>query len=125
MTDRPPIKNIAQDDNLELFFAAERANPTPPNPALLGRILSDANALQPATEAINSPIRNTWWQEIWAGFGGWGAAAALTSCLILGVSLGVAPPQTLGTLAETVLETTGIGTVAAEYLILDDLMVEG
>jgi hypothetical protein len=123
MTQKP------EDTELELqaFFDAEKSRDAQPSDALMAAILRDAQELQPAPAGIPIAAPEPWSfkRDIWQAMGGWGAATALSACLLVGVTLGYTPPDSLSGLTATVLENTGILVADDDYATLDDMMAEG
>lgn len=119
--------DAAEDLELQTFFDAARVSAPQPSGALLNTIHAEAQRLQPnaGSPQAKAPARGSWWGEIWQEFGGWRAAAALSACLFVGLSLGYNPPDALDEFATTVLGTAGLGEVDEGYYTLDDLVTEG
>jgi len=127
MTERKK-PNIQDDDRaLEAFFEAERAEAVEVPAHVLTAVLKDAQQQQPAAKGLApaDPVRTSWLRDVWQALGGWQAAGALSACLLLGVTLGYSPPDSLSTLAENVLISTGISEADSDYYTLDDLVAEG
>ncbi len=127
MTERKK-PNIQDDDQaLEAFFEAERSQAVEVPAHLLSAVLKDAQQQQPAPKGLASAssVRASWIGDIWQTLGGWQATGALSACLLLGMTLGYSPPDSLSTLAENVLISTGISEADSEYYTLDDLVAEG
>lgn len=91
MTKRDEI----EDDGLEAFFAAARAEAPRPSAALMGGILADAEA-----------ARGPWWRRAALGLGGWPALTGLAAATVAGVWIGAAVPDQVGTLTSGYLVDT-------------------
>ncbi|MEO3415406.1 hypothetical protein AAFO92_12180 [Roseovarius sp. CAU 1744] len=81
---------------LESYFQA--ANEVAPEPSgrLMSRVLEDALAAQPASEALRSaPVVGGLWRDFLRAVGGWPAMAGLVSATVAGLWLGIAPPAAL------------------------------
>jgi len=112
---------------LEDFFAAERAQAGDPSPALMRAILADAEQQlartrpKPGTAGGLRAI----WRDILREFGGWRGGAALSACLLLGLMLGYSWPDSLGDLADNIMEFSGASQAGSGDYPLDDLITEG
>jgi len=99
--------------DLDDLFAEARQQQIDPAPALVLRILADAEALQPrpAVRASPPPARSGLWASLSAVFGGGGAVAGMGTAMLAGLFIGVVQP-------EPVLALTG-GLWPAEIETLD------
>ena len=120
-------KESIPNDGLEVFFDAARETRPEVDPALFASILQDAETAKPEPPniAVSKPSRWIKGSGAWRLFGGWPSAGLLTACLVVGVSLGYATPESLGFLTETILSGVGLDATGSYYLSLDGLMVEG
>jgi len=123
MTQKPEETEL----DLAAFFAADMEADAGPSDELMAAVLRDAQALQPEPMGLAPSGARSWSfrLDFWDALGGWGAAGALSACLIVGVTLGITPPDGLSAFTDTVLENTGILTDEDAYMTLNDLMAEG
>lgn len=97
--------DTAPDSALDAFFDAARATAPQPGAALQARVLADAaevtdqRALYAGTNRQTDAARPGILAMALAAVGGWPAATALASVAALGVWIGAALPDTVGTLA--------------------------
>ncbi|MDT8854096.1 dihydroorotate dehydrogenase [Paracoccaceae bacterium Fryx2] len=123
-----------QGTDLDDLFAAARNTPVQPGPALLARVLEDAEAHQPR-QRDPLPVRLRpaagppgIWRRLLGALGGGGAVAGLGSAALAGVWIGFAQPAPV---AGPVLLLTGAlwseTTTDIVELIpdLDDILPEG
>lgn len=115
------------DQEMEAFFTAEKADAPKPSAALMAAILHDGQSQQPEMRGILPARTGTKRQKWWSAdaFGGWGGLSALSACLVLGVSVGYASPQSLSNLALTMLDSAGIEQTIQGIPLLDDVMAGG
>ncbi|WP_197919059.1 dihydroorotate dehydrogenase [Thiosulfatihalobacter marinus] len=73
----------------ELFAEARRNAEAPVSPALLARVLADAEALQPAPRILEA-ARPRGWRRFVTLLGGWPSVAGLATAALVGVWIGVA-----------------------------------
>lgn len=92
-TDRPE----SGDDGLDALFAAARASPPEPSPALMARVLAEADAAQASMrrpQAGAASPRGTGFArrlaEAFGLIGGWGGLGGLATAAVAGLSLGLA-----------------------------------
>ena len=85
-----------ETDELEDFFAAARATPTPMPADLQARILADAAEHMPGA-------RSSWQKALWHLLGGATGLGGLVTATAVGIWLGVAPPSGLPDLAGQVV----------------------
>ncbi|MEM9473669.1 MAG: hypothetical protein AAGA71_00115 [Pseudomonadota bacterium] len=83
---------MTERDPLDDFFDAARARPPAPDPALMARVLADAEAQAAAREAP-VPVRSGGFAGILRGLGGWPALAGFATATAAGVWIGVALPD--------------------------------
>ncbi len=92
-------------DDLDALFGAARARPTVPSDALMGRVMADALALQPAPRAVVAPPPPP--QGLWRGvidfFGGFGALAGMGSAAAAGLFIGFVQPTGLSDLSAALI----------------------
>ncbi len=90
MTDDPKNR---EDDDLEAFFAAARADTPPLDIRLVNAVLADAaeqTALRiPRTDTSRTRESRFSVRTVFAAFGGWPTAAALTLCGMIGFIAGI------------------------------------
>lgn len=106
------------DKDLDNLFAAARATPSAPAPALMDRILADALANQPAPRpasdlAPGAPLpqatrlgKRPFWEPLAALFGGTGALVGMGGAAMTGLFIGLAQPAAILSLSETYLGGT-------------------
>jgi hypothetical protein len=90
MTDKTP-----DDSGIEIFFEAARAAPEPASPALMARILADAEAVQAASRKTPAPRRAGLVEYLYRLLGGWPAMAGLATAAVAGLWLGASLPTGL------------------------------
>ena len=89
------------DHDLEQMFEQARGAVPEPSPDFLARVLSDAEAMQPAPAGVmrRPALKRTRLGELFAGFGdaigGWPAFAGLGVAAVTGLFIGISPPQGL------------------------------
>lgn len=105
----------------KMFDLAKRTAPEP-SPDFMARILSDAEAMQPATlgvlteTAAKRGIFRDMLSALGEAIGGWPAFAGLATAAVTGVWIGISPPQLLIEPFGTVLGTdTSALSEALEY----------
>lgn len=97
------------DAELERAFAAARQAPAPAPDALIGRVLSDALAVQEAAARTRGraqagtraktragPQRDGLFRALWTAIGGWPAGAGLAAACAAGIWIGFDPGLGLG-----------------------------
>ena len=87
---------MTQNDDLDSLFAAAAEQQAHPSDGLVGRILADADALQPkpATRARTAP-RPGWFATLADWFGGEMSLAGMSMAALTGLYLGIAQPVPL------------------------------
>lgn len=127
MKHRKSSDNAGTNPDLELFFSASRKAAPMPSAGLMERVLQDGVALQPAPRGLERAHARPkpGFSRLWAAFGGWVPASALTACLMVGLLLGYAAPDSVGTVTDAVLNSAGVTVSDTEYTTLDDLVTEG
>lgn len=106
------------DDMLEDILAQARGLTAAPSDALMARVLTDADAMQPAPTAVSVPQRGLW-PRLMEVIGGWPAVSGLAAATIAGIWVGVAPPSSVQDLAATLA-----GDEVSISLFATDLMFE-
>lgn len=92
---------MSQDKDLEHLFAQARSAAPEPSADFLARVLSDAEAMQPAPAGImRSQDRaklgfRSLFSSLSEAIGGWPAMAGLASAAVTGIFIGISPPQGL------------------------------
>lgn len=96
-----------QMEELEQLFQQARAHAPEPGPDFLARVLSDAEAMQPAPATPMQRVqgaqgargKRSALREFFAGLGdaigGWPAFAGLGVAAVTGLYIGISPPQSL------------------------------
>jgi len=109
------------------FFLMEKSPGPQPSARLLEAVLNDAKRLQPAPRLQVSSRAKTHERKLglWPGFGGWKVAAALSFCLVVGLSVGFSAPDRFGDIANIILSESAFHGGDGSYYSLDDLVVEG
>ena len=115
-----------QDSDLDDLFGQAR-QPVAVPAALMARVLSDADALQPvtATRPRQIGVLAGPWQGFWTAIGGFGGLAGLSTAAMAGLWIGFAQPTALVAVTDTFLP---MDVVAETYNILpgfDDFLDEG
>jgi hypothetical protein len=112
---------------LDDFFQTEKSPGPQPSARLLEAVLNDAKLLQPAPRFPVSSRAKTHERKLglWPGFGGWQVAAALSLCLVVGLSVGFSAPDRFGNIANIIFSESALDGGDGSYYSLDDLMVEG
>ncbi|MGH1578697.1 hypothetical protein [Planktotalea sp.] len=92
---------MSDKDDLTAMFESARRAPPEPSADFLARVLSDAEAMQPAplgVMATPTPKRGPV-QHFLSGLsdaiGGWPAFAGLATAAVTGLWIGISPPQSL------------------------------
>ncbi|WP_298494649.1 dihydroorotate dehydrogenase [uncultured Maritimibacter sp.] len=109
-------RDLNEDEFLELYFSAERAQGPEPSGDLMARIMADADATlatrpSPATKRAR-PRRNLF-VAFAAAIGGWPAFASMATAAVAGVWIGVSAPNVLAHM------TGGLIQSAESYAIED------
>lgn len=106
-----------ETQDLDRLFARARADAPEPSPALVARVLADAEALRRRRTAPRFAGLRALWLSLSAGFGGGGVLASLGAVAAVAVFLGYSDPAGLG---EDFLTTTDAGleiVPVAEYFL--------
>lgn len=115
MTER---KDIASDAELEKALDAHfrrNADEVGPSDALMSRILSDADAMQPAQRAFSPKAKTPWWKSLYIEIGGWPSLAGASTAALLGVWIGLGSSS----LASDALESFNLASTTQDTEILD------
>lgn len=115
-----------QDSDLDDLFGQAR-QPVAVPAALMARVLSDADALQPVATVRpgKSGVLAGLWQGFWAGIGGFGGLAGLSTAAMAGLWIGFAQPTALVAVTDAFLP---VDVGAETYNILpgfDEFLDEG
>lgn len=111
------------DDDLDLLFAAARAEGPRPSAALQARVIADAESGLSARVAV-APVsrpRPGLWSGLAALFGGSGVLAGMATATIAGFWIGFAQPVQLGTMSAVL---TGVSAEMDMMPGLDALLDE-
>ncbi|HHI69588.1 MAG TPA: dihydroorotate dehydrogenase [Rhodobacteraceae bacterium] len=95
--------NEKPQDDLELYFAAERNSAVQPSNDLLRRVMADAEAALPDFERSADKAKSGVFSVLWRAIGGWPVVAGLAAATVAGVWIGFSQPA-------------GIERVSAFYL---------
>ena len=110
-----------QDRDLDALFATARADYSVP-PALMARVLADADALQPRPAPVPKP-------RFWAGFmsaiGGVPALAGLSTATLAGLWIGFVEPSSLSAVADVLLASSTVSETLDVMPAFDDFLTEG
>lgn len=115
MTER---EEIASDGDMERALDAhfrQSAGEVGPSDALLSRILSDADAMQPAPRAFSPKVKIPWWKSLYIEIGGWPSLAGASTAALLGVWIGLGSSS----LATDALERFNLASTTQDTEILD------
>lgn len=81
------------DDMLDELFAQARADHVTPPDDLVARVLADAASVQAGRAAAEPPVRQGLWARTLDTIGGWPAVGGLATAGLVGLWIGVAPPD--------------------------------
>jgi hypothetical protein len=114
-----------QDHDLDDLFASARVGQDVP-PALMARVLADADAVQPdlAPWPVANVARPGFWAAILAAIGGARGVAGLSTAALAGLWIGFVQPSGLGSLTDALLPALG-GEVVDVLPVFDDFPSEG
>ena len=108
--------------DLDKLFDAAKSKPVEPSTDFFARVLSDAEAMQPAAPGvIKTPVRHKngisdFFQGLSEAIGGWPGFAGLATAAVTGLWIGISPPSGLIEPIGSVLGTdTSAFTDALEY----------
>jgi hypothetical protein len=102
---------MSDETELNKMFDLTRRTPPEPSPDFMARILSDADAMQPASLGVltETATKRGIFRDMFSGLGeaigGWPAFAGLATAAVTGVWIGISPPQLLIEPFGTVLGT--------------------
>lgn len=102
---------MSDETELNKMFDLTKCTPPEPSPDFMARILSDAEAMQPAALGVltETAIKRGIFRDMFSGLGeaigGWPAFAGLATAAVTGVWIGISPPQVLIEPFGTVLGT--------------------
>lgn len=94
-------KRMRDTDDLEVFFEAAKSSPPAPSSDFMARVLSDAEAMQPAALGVmqSMPPQQSSLKEFFDALsdaiGGWRAFAGLAMAAVTGLWIGISPPAGL------------------------------
>jgi len=123
-------ENQLSDQELDDVFAQEAANEQTLSPALMQRILEDADqvlAAQKAPEISARPAGQfTLWHSFISAIGGWPGIGGLATATVVGIWIGFSPPAAIDELAETYLADKNSAYDFGDFMpSIDDLLSEG
>jgi len=98
------------EDHLEQFFQAARAEPPMPSSSYMDKLMVQAAQ----TQLENAPQPRFKWRVFLDGVGGWLGGAGLASAMALGVMIGISTPAELFVVGGEQM------TELEEFLWLDD-----
>lgn len=93
------------DDNddmmLDDLFQAARSEMPAPSDDLMARIMGDADQVAEGwAQAEPAPAAGGWLRSLLDAVGGWPAASGIVTAGMVGLVVGISPPQTLSDFAE-------------------------
>ena len=101
-----------QMSDLDDLFAEARANPPDPSPALVARVLADADRLQPKPAApVAAPATRGFLAGLAAFFGGGAALAGIGSAAVAGLFLGLVQPAILTSFTASIAQADTLDTL--------------
>lgn len=110
---------MADDDDLDLLFAAARQHDLP-SATLRARVLEAATAMQPVPAVVPAGAASDrsakgpgFLPTIWQALGGWRAAGGLSAAMLVGFWLGLNDPSGLLGTTDSVELMPGAGEVFA------------
>ena len=92
---------MSDETELNKMFDLSKRTPPEPSPDFMARILSDAEAMQPAALGVLTEttakrgIFRDMLSALGEAIGGWPAFAGLATAAVTGVWIGISPPQLL------------------------------
>lgn len=90
-------------DMLDDLFAVARMQTPQPTDALMARVLADAAGGPAPQRAVSRPGL---WAQLCQALGGWPAVGGLAAATVAGIWIGIAPPDGLENLADSVIGDT-------------------
>ncbi|WP_085891391.1 hypothetical protein [Roseovarius litorisediminis] len=93
--------------DLDHLFARVREHPAQPSADLMKRVLTDAYDAQAAVTPVTAPQLPgaPWLLQVFRELGGWPSMAGLTTAALVGVWLGISPPDGLVATADSFFGT--------------------
>jgi len=93
--------------DLETFFEAGRKSQPQPSAALMDRIMADIDQVAEERERPKAaPLRPSLLKRIIDGIGGWPTLSGMATAGIVGVVVGVSPPDVMSDFTSSVLDGT-------------------
>lgn len=115
-----------QDSDLDDLFATARQQPAGVSAALMARVLSDADDLQPRNDALPARKgRAGFWAGFVAAIGGAGGVVGLSTAAMAGVWIGFAQPNALTTVTDRFLPDETVSGTVDVLPGFDDFLSEG
>ncbi len=112
----------------DLFAEANAAPPGMPA-GLQAKLAADAVAMMPspvtAPPVAPAIVQQSWFAGVVAGLGGWQAMGGLTTALVLGFGIGLAPPDAMETLATDLLGGSAAEQIQDVFWGFDSDLLEG
>lgn len=113
-----------QDSDLDDLLAAARADRPTPSPALMARVIADADRLQPRPALRAAPAarsRPGFLAVLAEAFGGRGALAGMAAATLAGVWVGAAQPAAFSVLTAGVwpTESVSVELIPDLFAVLD------
>lgn len=106
--------DLRDDAALEGLFQRARSAPPEVPAALMARVLADAQEQQPA------PVQSIW-RTLWHSIGGSAGLSGLVTATLVGVWIGVAPPDQVPDIAAGLIDTDYTFAETGTDLTQDDL----
>lgn len=113
-TMKRPDKDMRDDDALEAMFQSARSSPPAVPAALMARVLADAQETQPV------PAQGIW-RTLWHSIGGSRGLGGLVTATLVGVWIGVAPPDQIPDIAASFLDGEYTAADTSNDVQQDDL----
>lgn len=93
--------------DLESFFEAGRSDAPEPSVALMSRISGDIDLVADEREAVTINVtRDGIFKRILDGIGGWPALSGMATAGIVGIAVGVSPPEVISEFTTTYFNGT-------------------
>ena len=102
------------DDALEALFQQARSAPPEVPDGLLARVIADAEAARP-------PRGSGIWRTLWQSIGGPAGLGGLVTATLVGVWIGVAPPERLPDIAAGLIDGEYLSADSTTDVLQDDL----
>ncbi|MGB7317814.1 MAG: hypothetical protein WBC85_07590 [Planktotalea sp.] len=112
---------MSHENDLDQLLAQAKQAPPEPSVDFLARVMSDADAMQPASRGvISAPAKDRnallgLFAGLGEAIGGWPAFAGLASAAVTGIYIGVSPPQNLIAPFSAAIGDSSILSEALEY----------